>query len=80
MATKKIVFAPNLCVYRKNLLINSDIYQEVFGWFSAYFMAPFPHLMNLQTPDQGKTSLAVTKYCVPLRLHRQSNIRIADSS
>ena len=38
----------------------------------------FSRFEDLRPPYLGKTNLADTKYCVPLRLHRQSDIRMAD--
>ena len=40
----------------------------------------FSRFEDFRPPYLGKTNLAVTKYCVPLRLHRQSNIRMTDGS
>jgi len=39
----------------------------------------FSRFEDFRPPHVGKTSLAVTKYCVPLRLHRQGDIRMGES-
>ena len=40
--------------------------------------APFPLFVAFLPSYLGNTSLAATKYCIPLRLHRQCDIRMAD--
>jgi hypothetical protein len=38
----------------------------------------FSRFEDFRPPYVGKTNLADTKYCVPLRLHRQSDVGMRD--